>query len=164
MSRPDFRSPRRRVLRVGALLAASAAFACAGTRPTDLGLTQGALKPCPSSPNCVSSGAEDEGHKVAPLALRAPAAAAWAEARTAVLALPRTVIVSEREGYLHAESTSALMGYVDDLELALSASGDCIEVRSASRIGYGDGGVNRERVEALRRALVNAGVVAPVPG
>ena len=65
---------------------------------------------------------------------------------------------------MHAESTSALMGYVDDLELALGAAGDRIEVRSASRIGYGDGGVNRERVEALRAALVNAGVVLQPPG
>lgn len=154
-----FRRTHRHALRTRALLvSAVTAIACAGTRPTDLGVTGGMLKPCPSSPNCVSSGDEDAGHKVAPLSLSAPPAQAWAAAREAVLALPRTVIVSEHEGYLHAESTSARMGYVDDLELALS--GDRIEVRSASRVGYGDGGVNRARVAALRAALVRAGVVA----
>ena len=154
-----FQLMHARALRSGALLVTTVtAIACAGTRPTDIGVTGGTLTPCPSSPNCVSSGDEDPDHKVAPLPLSAPAAQAWAAARQAVLELPRTVIVSEHEGYLHAESTSALMGYVDDLELALA--GDRIEVRSASRVGYGDGGVNRDRVAALRAALVQAGVVA----
>jgi len=154
-----FRQTLPHPLRGSALLfTAVCAMACAGTRPTDLGVSGGMLRACPSSPNCVSSGAEDAGHKVAPLVLSAPAAQAWAAAREAVLALPRTVIVSEQEGYLHAECTSARMGYVDDLELA--RVGNRIEVRSASRVGYGDGGVNRARVAAVRAALVQAGVVA----
>jgi uncharacterized protein (DUF1499 family) len=119
------------------------------------------LEPCPSSPNCVSSGDEDELHRVAPLALSAAPKDAWRAARSAVLALPRTVIVQESDSYLHAESTSDLMGYIDDLELHLVAERRRIDVRSASRLGYGDMGVNRARVEALREALVEAGAVAP---
>jgi uncharacterized protein (DUF1499 family) len=86
---------------------------------------------------------------------------AWKAARSAVLALPGTIIVAESKSYLHAESTSDLMGYVDDLELHLVAESRRIDVRSASRVGYGDAGVNRARVEALREALVEAGAVAP---
>lgn len=134
-------------------------LACAGTRPADIGIVGGALIQCPRSPNCVSSQAPDPAHHVAPLELSAPPERAWSAAREAVLGLPATQIVRESEGYLHAESTSALMGYVDDLELHLDAEGARIDVRSASRVGYGDGGVNRARVETLRAALAKAGVV-----
>jgi len=117
------------------------------------------LAPCPRSPNCVSSLAPDEGHRVEPLVLRVPAESAWASARRAVLALPRTRIAVERPGYLRAECTSRWLRFVDDLELALAPDGARIDVRSASRIGYSDLGVNRERVETLRAALREAGVV-----
>jgi len=143
------------------LLVLTLGLGCAGTRPTDIGVSNGMLAPCPSSPNCVSSGDEDESHRVAALALAVPAQDAWKAAREAVLALPRTVIVQEREGYLHAESTSRLMGYVDDLELYLVATRARIEVRSASRVGHGDAGVNRARVETLRDVLIVLGVVTP---
>jgi len=141
---------------------AMALFSCAGTRPTDLGERDGRLAPCPSSPNCVSSDADasDTGHHVAPFVLAASdPAAAWKAAREAVAALERTEIVSEGEGYLHAEVTSALMGFVDDLELHLRPDHGIIAVRSASRVGYGDMGVNRRRVEALRDELERQGVV-----
>ena len=120
---------------------------CAGPRPTDLGPRNGALAPCPDSPNCVSSAASDELHRIAALG------AGWQAARDAVAAMPRTVIVTEREGYLHAECTTPLMGYVDDLELLQLADEGVIAVRSASRVGYGDMDANRTRVEALRSAL-----------
>jgi uncharacterized protein (DUF1499 family) len=146
---------------IGLFAALLLTTSCAGTRPTDIGVSDGSLTPCPSSPNCVSSGNEDEAHRVAPLALSAPPMDAWKAARSAVLALPGTIIVAESKSYLHAESTSDLMGYVDDLELHLVAESRRIDVRSASRVGYGDAGVNRARVEALREALVEAGAVAP---
>ena len=72
---------------------------------------------------------------------------------------PRTEIVASSPGYLHAECTSALMGYVDDLELHMRPSDGVIAVRSASRIGYGDMGVNRKRVEDLRTDLAGNGTV-----
>jgi len=135
------------------------ALACAGARPENLGVHQGELAPCPDSPNCVSTQGQDEAHRVAPFVLAESPAEAWEAAKRAVAGLPRTKIVSESDGYLHAEWTSALMGYVDDLELALDSSQGEIEVRSASRVGYGDRGVNRARVEALREALVSADAI-----
>ena len=84
--------------------------------------------------------------------------------RDAVAAMPRTRIVEERPGYLHAECTSRIFRFVDDLELLRSETGDRVDVRSASRVGYGDWGVNRARVESLREALVAAGVADAGPG
>jgi uncharacterized protein (DUF1499 family) len=139
-----------------------ALFSCAGTRPSNLGVHDGRLAPCPSSPNCVSSDADpsDSTHWVPPFLLATDPDAAWAAARSAVTtALPRTEIVTESPGYLHAECTSGWMGFVDDLELQLRASDGVIAVRSASRLGYGDFGVNRKRVEELRGALTAQGVV-----
>ncbi|MGH0034675.1 MAG: DUF1499 domain-containing protein [Myxococcota bacterium] len=138
-------------------LALTLALACAGAPPTGLGVRDGALAPCPASPNCVSSAAGDAEHAIEPLAFEGDPAVAWAAARSAVRELPRTRIVLESEGYLHAESSSALFGFVDDLELWLRPEAGHIAVRSASRVGYSDLGVNRERVEALRTALAQRG-------
>lgn len=134
-------------------------FSCAGVRPTNLGLHGSALHPCPSSPNCVSSDASDASHRVAAFELAAPAPEAWRAVRLAALGLPRTVIVTETSDYLHAECASAVFGFVDDLELHLRASQGLIAVRSASRLGHSDLGVNRRRVEGLRSVLARQGVV-----
>ncbi|HKA13675.1 MAG TPA: DUF1499 domain-containing protein [Myxococcota bacterium] len=116
------------------------------------------LAPCPDKPNCVSSLAPDEGHRVAPFSI-SRGDKGWAAVRDAVAAMPRTTIVEERPGYLHAECRSRIFRFVDDLELERSRAGDRVDVRSASRVGYGDWGVNRARVESLRDALATAGVV-----
>jgi len=71
--------------------------------------------------------------------------------------LPRTVIVTEKPGYLHAQSKSAVFGFVDDLEFYLRPGQGVIAVRSAARTGYSDFGVNRQRIEELRAALQHAG-------
>jgi uncharacterized protein (DUF1499 family) len=128
------------------------ALGCAGTPPPKT--PPGTLPPCPDKPNCVSSLAPDDDHRAAPYT-----GAEWAAVRAAVAALPRTAIVEERPGYLHAESHSRIFGFVDDLELLASKAGDRVDVRSASRVGYGDWGVNRARVESLREALAAAGAV-----
>jgi uncharacterized protein (DUF1499 family) len=131
-------------------------FACAGTPPSSLGLHGARLAACPSSPNCVSSDAEDRAHFVAAFELSQPAADAWRAARAAVESLARTRVIEVSGDYLHAECSSALFGFVDDLELHLRASEGIIAVRSASRLGYGDMGVNRRRVEQLRALLAAA--------
>ena len=138
--------------------AASLWVACAGARPTDLGTRTNRLAPCPASPNCVASDAPDGDHAIAPLALAAPADEAWSAARAALAALPRTRIVAETDDYLHAECSSALFRFVDDIELQLISAEGIIAVRSASRVGYGDMGVNRRRVEDLRESLARSGV------
>jgi uncharacterized protein (DUF1499 family) len=134
-------------------------LSCAGTRPGNLGVADQRLAPCPSSPNCVSSDASDPTHAIPPLALEGPPEQAWQSARAAVAELPRTRIVTGTDDSLHAECRSALFGFVDDLELHLRPGEGIIAVRSASRLGYGDLGVNRRRVESLRGALVRRGVV-----
>ncbi|MBM4265520.1 MAG: DUF1499 domain-containing protein [Deltaproteobacteria bacterium] len=136
-------------------------LSCAGTRPTNLGVETGRLTACPSSPNCVCSDDRDAGHGIEPFRLAVGSEAGWIAARDAVAAMPRTTIVTERPGYLHAESRSAFFGFVDDLELCLRRDHGVIAVRSASRLGYGDLGVNRKRVESLRETLRSRGVVAP---
>ena len=135
------------------------AAACAGKAPVHVGITQGGLAPCPASPNCVSSDANDPEHRVAPFLILVPPTQAWQAARVAVAALPDTRVIAASASRLHAESTSDIFGFVDDLELQLRPSQRLIAVRSASRLGYGDLGVNRERVEALRRALVETGTI-----
>jgi uncharacterized protein (DUF1499 family) len=130
-----------------------------GRRPPDLGATNGRLAPCPASPNCVSSQADaaDAQHHVAPLTFKGDPRAAWETLRRIVAESERARIVAERDGYLYAEFESRLMGFVDDLECLLDARTRRIHVRSASRLGYRDFGVNRQRVESLRSRLREAG-------
>ena len=135
-------------------------ISCAATPPANLGVHDGRLSPCPRWPNCVSSDATDPVHAIAPLALTVPAEEAWATTQSIVAGLARTCLIAAAPDYLHAESRSALLGFVDDLELHLRASDGLIAVRSASRLGYGDMGVNRRRVEHLRATLAQRGVVA----
>jgi uncharacterized protein (DUF1499 family) len=128
-------------------------------RPPNLKVSNGHLAPCPSSPNCVCSDVRDDPHHVEPLRLVVPVEQAWPAVRTAVLALHGAHIVTETAVYLHAECRSALFGFVDDLELLLRRDDGVIAVRSASRLGYSDLGVNRRRVENLRTTLVRRGIV-----
>ena len=79
--------------------------------------------------------------------------------RRAVADFPRTKVINETDDYLHAECSSAFFGFVDDLELHLLRSQRLIAVRSASRLGYSDFGVNRRRVENLRAELIKRGVI-----
>jgi uncharacterized protein (DUF1499 family) len=129
-----------------------------GSRPDDLGLHEGRLRSCPSSPNCVSSEAGDDAHRIDAFRIRGEPAAAWRTLVEVVGAAPRTKVVTDENGYLHAECTSLLMGFVDDLELQLRADEGVVAVRSASRLGYGDLGANRRRVEELREQLRSRGV------
>ncbi|VAX05979.1 hypothetical protein MNBD_GAMMA26-651 [hydrothermal vent metagenome] len=134
-------------------------FSCSGKRPSNLRVTDGAFAPCPSSPNCISSDASDSGHQVAPFQLAVAPRDAWLVALDLVSGLPRTHIVTETDDYLHAECRSAVFGFVDDLELHFRPTDGIIAVRSASRLGYSDIGVNRRRIEDLRAALIGRGVV-----
>ena len=90
---------------------------------------------------------------------------AWQQALTTIRGWKNTVIVEEDDGYLHCECSTAFWGFTDDVELHLrpdgSESGGIIAIRSASRLGYGDLGTNRRRVESIRTKLIEAGVVAP---
>jgi uncharacterized protein (DUF1499 family) len=116
-------------------------------RPDNLGVRDGRLAPCKRSPNCVCSQADpaDREHYIAPLQ------ATMAAVRRAVAGTPRATIVRDEKDYLHAEFRTRLMRYVDDVEFFFD--GRVIQVRSCSRLGRRDFGVNRRRVEALRARL-----------
>jgi len=129
-------------------------FNLAGDRPTNLGVKEGKLAPCPTSPNCViSQGDEDAEHAIAPLAYSGDSAQAIAKLTAIVKAMPRTTIIESTDSYLYAEFASQLLGFVDDVEFYLDPAESVIQVRSASRLGQSDLGVNRQRVEAIRQEL-----------
>jgi uncharacterized protein (DUF1499 family) len=111
------------------------------------------LPPCPSSPNCVSTQATDEGHAIAPIRYRKVKAEAKEALKEAIRSLPRTKLVDEDESYLHYECTSLLFRFVDDVEFVFDDATKTLHFRSASRTGYGDLGVNRKRMEEIRQLV-----------
>ena len=124
---------------------------CHGARPTNLGLHEGKLAACPTSPNCVSSQATDEEHRIAPLPFTRSREDALAKLKVILGTLPRTAIIAETNSYLHVECTSLLFRFVDDLEFLIDDKTRVVHVRSASRLGKGDLGVNRKRIETIRK-------------
>ncbi|MGQ0696127.1 MAG: DUF1499 domain-containing protein [Nitrospiraceae bacterium] len=108
------------------------------------------LRPCPSSPNCVSTLAKDERHAIAPFRYRKSRTEAKEALKEVIRALVRTNLVEEDESYLHYEFTSLLFRFVDDVEFLFDEETKTIHFRSASRTGYGDLGVNRRRMEEVR--------------
>jgi len=111
------------------------------------------LRPCPDSPNCVSSQATNASQRVDPIEFVLPPQQALARLKLVLAAMPRTRIVKEEGGYLHAEVRSFLFRFVDDIEFLIDTEQSLIHMRSASRTGYSDFGVNRRRVEHVRKAF-----------
>ena len=108
------------------------------------------LAPCPSSPNCVSTQAQDEGHAIAPIRYRKSRAEAKEALKEVIRSLPRMKLVEEDESYLHYEFTSLLLRFVDDVEFLFDDETKILHFRSASRTGYGDLSVNRKRMGEIR--------------
>ena len=111
------------------------------------------LAPCPASPNCVSSEAGDREHFTEPLHFTGEASLAWNRLKSALATEPRLTIVEDTGSYLHAEARSLIFRFVDDIEFVLDHGDGVIHVRSASRVGYSDFGVNRRRVERIREVF-----------
>jgi uncharacterized protein (DUF1499 family) len=127
-----------------------------GNRPTNLGIQAGKLAACPTNPNCVSSQSQDSSHAIAPFYYGSSPDAAFEALKATIATLPEAKIINESNSYLYAEFTSALMGFVDDVEFYLDEGSGVIQVRSASRLGDSDLGVNRKRIEAIRAKLGDA--------
>jgi uncharacterized protein (DUF1499 family) len=123
-----------------------------GKRPDNLGVSNGRLAPCKRTPNCVSSQADrsDVEHYIAPIPFKGTTVEAMVAARRAIDSMERSKIVHHEPGYIYSEFRSKLLGYVDDVELLFDDKAGVFHVRSASRLGRRDFGVNRKRIEALR--------------
>jgi uncharacterized protein (DUF1499 family) len=126
---------------------------CSVRVPGYVGLSDGKLSECPDSPNCVSSQTVKKDHFVDPFSYNG----SYSEAKQALLSivssLPRTKIIADNDRYVHVTFSSRIMRFVDDVEFLFDDTNKHIHVRSASRVGYSDMGVNRKRVEDLRKRL-----------
>lgn len=122
-------------------------------QPGSVGASEERLSECPQSPNCVCSQSASPEHQIAPLSLTVEPTGAIARIADIVRSMPRTTIVRQTDTYLHAEFRSRLFRFPDDVEFLIDADAKVIHVRSASRIGHSDLGVNRARVEEIRHKL-----------
>lgn len=116
---------------------------------------------CPNSPNCVSSQAQenDKEHYIAPFKIISNAEETWTELKNIFNQQPRTVISKESDEALEIQVRSLIFRFVDDLHIMLDRETKLIHIRSASRTGHSDFGVNRKRVENLRSQLQQAGFI-----
>jgi uncharacterized protein (DUF1499 family) len=113
------------------------------------------LKPCPRRPNCVSSQSPGTSHYIEPLHYDVSRTTARKKLIKILKGTHRTNIVSDKQNYIHAECRTRFLRFVDDLEFLFDDDDSVIHVRSASRLGYSDLGVNRRRVEQLRQDFEN---------
>lgn len=148
-------------LSAGLVLAGQLGF-LSGTVPQDLGVTDGRLKPPSRTPNSVSSQAslypehpQKNYASIAPLAYTGNGDAAMARLAILLQKSKRTVVVTQEPGYIYAQCTSTLLKFTDDIEFWLDRPNSVIQVRSASRLGKKDFGVNRARVESIRAQFLS---------
>lgn len=118
-----------------------------------LGVDHGHLSACPASPNCVVSQDADAKHAIEPIPYQVNRNAAKEILLKVLTVVPRTEVTEQTDDYVHALSKSRIFKFVDDVEFYFPANESVIHVRSASRVGDSDLGVNRRRVEQIRLAL-----------
>jgi uncharacterized protein (DUF1499 family) len=147
------------ILLVAAVLAVQAG-ALQGTAPTDLGVRDGRLKPPSNTPNSVSSQTTlypDHPQRthaaIDPLPFKQGGAEASIQAvQQALQAMPGVTVVAQQDGYLYAQAQTRWLRFVDDVEFWANPERQVVELRSASRLGHGDLGANRARIERVRQA------------
>ncbi len=116
------------------------------------GIVDSQLSPCSNSPNCVCSEyREDIQHYLSPIPLaQLSESEALAVLKDVIQAMGGTILIEEN-GYIAAVFSSSFFGFIDDLEIRSDSSTNLIHIRSASRIGYSDLGINQKRVELLKQ-------------
>lgn len=132
---------------------------CSGTRP-DLGIMNGKLRPCPPSPNCISSSPQNENHAGQAFYFVGESVRAWHALTAIIKDMDNAEIVSQTGTYIHVEFTSAIFRFVDDVEFLLNPKANKIEVRSASRNGHFDFGANRKRLQKIKRLFAEQCAIA----
>ena len=134
-------------------------WGCSGNSTEPYNSEPSGFLDCPDTPNCVSSLAKNPKHRTEPFRLKKDPKTSWDIVRKTVASLPRAKIVSADDSDIHAECRSMIFRFVDDLMLHLTPSDGTIHIRSASRTGYSDFGVNRRRVERLRKKLRHIDII-----
>ncbi|BAZ09735.1 hypothetical protein NIES4071_15450 [Calothrix sp. NIES-4071] len=119
----------------------------------DIGVNEGYLKNCPASNNCVVSQNADLKHAIDPLPYHTDRDTARKILLKVLTVVPRTEVVEQTDNYIHALSKSRIFHFVDDVEFYFPENENVIHIRSASRVGESDLGVNRRRMEQIRLAL-----------
>jgi len=127
---------------------------CAGVA-TNLGINNGQLAQCPDKPNCVSSLSQDKEHYIKPILVTGTTLAVKNDILIMLNQLKRSTIIVTEDNYIRAEFRSKVFRFVDDVEFYFPQTQAkpniiTIHLRSASRIGYSDFNVNRERIELIR--------------
>ncbi|CAN5714347.1 DUF1499 domain-containing protein [soil metagenome] len=122
-------------------------------RPPNLGVTNGQLAPCPDSPNCVATQSALSSQKMPPLSYTGSLTEAKARLIKVVQAMPGVSLLTDQDNYLAYVFRSRLIGFPDDVEFYLDDTAKLIHFRSASRLGRGDMGVNRARMETISKAF-----------
>ncbi len=139
------------LIAVAVLLAGMFTLSILSGAPVDVGLQGNRLAPCPETPNCVSSMDGDESKIVPPIVFHGSPERHFEILRTAVESMPRTRVLQASDRYLHVEFTTPFFRFKDDVEFLIDRGAGWIHIRSASRVGHSDFGVNRKRVEAIRQ-------------
>jgi uncharacterized protein (DUF1499 family) len=139
------------ILSLVTAVAALLLLGCSGKVPQNLGMTDGRFTPCPESHNCVSSQATDAVHNISPIQAHGSPDVVMVDLADSIESIYGGKVVAVEGTYLRAEFTSRVFRFVDDLECFYDEDRGVIEIRSASRLGYSDFNVNRNRVEELRR-------------
>lgn len=132
-----------------ALMATVMMTACSNSRTTNLGVRGGGLSPCPNSPNCVVSSEKDPKHHIEPIVYACDQTVAFTVLKDILNSLEHTTIVEETPLYFRLECRTKVFKFVDDVEFYFSGD-STILMRSASRVGFSDLGVNRRRLEKIR--------------
>lgn len=112
-----------------------------------------ALRPCPSSPNCVASQTSDKQHQMEPIPFTGPREAAQVRLRVILQSMPRSTITKDEPGYLEVSFSSRIFGFVDEAEFAFDEKSGLMHFRSGARTGYYDFGVNRSRMHRIAEAF-----------
>ena len=120
------------------------------SKPETVGLRDNSLQNCGSKPNCVCSLQNDSAHGIAPFQIRENVNSSMEKLSKIIRSMNGARIIFSREDYLYAEFKTSFFGFIDDVEFHVNKSANRIEVRSASRLGYSDLGLNRSRVESIR--------------
>lgn len=118
-----------------------------------VGISNGHLTACPGSDNCVVSQNADKKHAIEPITYHGDRDTAQKTLLKVLTVVPRTEVVEQTDNYIHATSKSRIFKFVDDVEFYFPEDEKVIHLRSASRVGESDLGVNRRRMEQIRLAL-----------